>query len=56
MIDTEANPSAWYAQSLTIFMLDIIQVSIFTAALLAYYVNRSAPSFLPARHPGPGPT
>jgi hypothetical protein len=56
MVDTEANPSAWYAQSITVIILDILQVSIFTAALLAYYANRSLPGFLPARPPGPGPS
>jgi hypothetical protein len=56
VMDTEANPSAWYAQSITLFILDIIQVGAFSAALLAYHANRPLPGFLPARHPGPRPS
>jgi hypothetical protein len=56
MLDAGPNPSAWYAQGTTLVILDMIQVSISTAALLAYYTNRSLPGFLPARDPGPGPS
>jgi hypothetical protein len=56
LVDSAVSPSAWYAQNTTLIILDILQVSVFSAALLAYYANRSLPGFLPARHPGSGPS
>jgi hypothetical protein len=54
--DAGPGPATQYAQGATLLILLVLQVVMFTAALLAYYANRSVPGFLPARHPGPAPS